>query len=177
MSIPNKVRQKVKDRLWRIAGNVGWTTLSASAKSKHYEEWTRDEQVGGVLAHYMDKGQIRVYIKDTLLKDYARQRLANDTGRIFRAVGLTPGLPENETYIKPHGRKLTDGRVICWGRAEDWKLVLLATYERSFDRAGAKAFAAVLVHGTGRFQQDDVRAMIQDAAARLGIEKLCWLDT
>lgn len=177
MSIPDKVRQKVKDRLWRIAENVGWATLPASAKSMHYEEWTKDEQVGGVLAHYMDKGQIRVYIKDTLLKDYTRQRLANDTTRMFRAVGLTPGQPQSETYIKPHGRRLADGRVICWGRAEDWKLVLLATYERPFGRIGAKPFAAVLVQGTGRFQQEDVRAMIQDAATRLGIEKLCWLDT
>jgi hypothetical protein len=169
------VREALRQRLWETADRIGWMSLSPVVKSKSYEDWTRDPQVGGLLARYIDRGQVRVYLKDTLLKDYVREHLA-DESRPFRVLGITDAAAV-EAYIKPHGRRLGDGRVICWGRAEDWKSVLMAVHERTYAKGNARPFAAVLMQPTGRLHEDHVRELIEDAAKKLGIERIVWLDT
>ena len=176
MSVPSHVRKALRSRLWYLADQIGWLRLSSAAKTKYYEQWTRNPDIGGLLARYLDRGQIRVYLKDTLLKDYPRQRLA-DRSRPFRVLKLPHDTQTVETYIKPHGRRLEDGRVICWGRADDWKSVLMALHERTYKSPNLRPHAAVLVQSTGRFHQRPFRRMVQDAASKLGIEKAVWLET
>lgn len=175
MSVPDQVREELRGRLWGLADQIAWMNLSQTEKSKCYEDWTRDPRIGGVLARYIDKGHVRVYLKDTLLKDYTRNRLA-DSARPFRVLGIPASTEVLETYVKPHGRRLTDGRVVCWGRAEDWKLVLMAVHERAFVNRHGKAFGAVLLQASGRFQSKEIREVVDDAAKKLGIERLVWLD-
>jgi hypothetical protein len=150
--------------------------LSAPAKAKYYEDWTGDSNIGGVLGRYMDKGQVRVYIKDSLMKGYARSRLADPT-RILRVLGVDSEVEQVESYVKPHGKRLADNRVICWGRAEAWKNILMATYERAYACQQAVPHAAVLLQAVGRFGQDATRRMVETAARKLGIEHIVWLDT
>jgi hypothetical protein len=175
MSVPDEVRERLKRRLWEEANRVGWATLSPVAKAKHYEDWTRHSEVGGVLTRYVDPGQVRVYIKDTLLKNYGLDRLA-DQARPFRVLGISENDEVAERYIKPHGRRLANGSVICWGRADDWKTVLMAVHERAFVRPGARPSAAVLFQASGRYHENHAREPIEDAARKLNIEKLVWLD-
>ncbi len=174
MSLPHHVREELQVKLYGIADAIGWANLSAAAKAKRYEDWTRDSEIGGVLARYMDKGKVRVYLKDTLLKDYTRKTLSDD-GRPLRVLGITQPPVIRERFIKPHGLRLGDGRVVAWGRADDWKLILMAIYERTRAHAGSTAFGAVLLNSTGRFDEPDTRSMIEDAAKRLGIQQLVWL--
>lgn len=176
MSVPQDVRRELKHRLWDLADRIMWMNLPQSEKAKYYEGWTRDSAIGGVLSRYIDKGHVRVYLKDSLLKDYARDRLA-DRGRPFRVLDISPTIDTAEIYIKPHGRKLMDGRVICWGRADDWKLVLMAVHERACAERGAQPFAAVLFQAAGRFKEPNVRAVVEDASKRLGIQRLIWLES
>jgi hypothetical protein len=176
MSVPDQIREDLRTRLWRTADEIAWMNLSQSEKAKLYEDWTRDPKVGGVLARYIDKGHVRVYLKDTLLKDYAQTRLA-DTHRPFRVLDIPDTAAVAKSHVKPHGRTLADGRVICWGRAEDWKLVLMAVYERAYLGRKLKPFAAVLLQANGRYQAKDVREMVEAASRKLGIEQIVWLDT
>lgn len=37
-----------------------------------------------------------------------------------------------ESWERPHGKRLGDGRFIVWGNAEDWKLVVTAVHERAY---------------------------------------------
>ena len=53
-----------------------------------YEQWTKDESIGGVLSNYVDTRRVRVYIKDTLLKDYVRNT-RSDATLPFRALELS----------------------------------------------------------------------------------------
>ena len=175
MSVPEDVRNELRTKLWGLADDLGWIRLSPSDKSNHYEAWTRQSDVGGLLGRYIDSGKVRVYIKDTLLKGYAQDRLAGSE-RPLRVADIEAGAEVVEEYKKPHGRRLTDGRIICWGRAEDWKTVLMALHERSFLIRNAKRSAAVLMLADGRFCDAEVRAMVQDAACKLAIERLIWLD-
>ncbi len=82
-----------------------------------------------------------------------------------------------EVYEKPHGQRLADGRVICWGKAEDWKAILMALHERTYSRRGIKPFGVVLSQASGRFQDSHTRSLVEDAARKIGIEKVVWLDT
>jgi hypothetical protein len=82
-----------------------------------------------------------------------------------------------ETYEKPHGQRLADGRVICWGRVDAWKTILLALHERTFSHRGTRPFGAVLSQASGRFNEPHTRALVEDAAGKLGVERVVWLDT
>ena len=175
MSVPATTRSALKEKLWQRGDDLGWATLSPMDKSHHYEAWTKDPEIGGRLGRYMGQGQIRVYIKDTLLKDYTRSRLA-DHEQPFRVLGIPEAAYVVETYTKPHGRRLEDGRVICWGRADDWKTILMALHERTFGNSSGSSHAAVFLYSLGRFHEMRARALVEDAATKLGIAKVMWLD-
>jgi hypothetical protein len=172
--IPDHIRRGLREKLWVIADTMDWPRLDWYEKSAQYEAWTRDSDVGGLLAHYMDQRQIRVYIKDTIMKGYVRSRQAS-TAQPFSALGINGAAEIAEAWERPHGRRLKDGRVIVWGSADDWKLVLTAVHERSWGIPGARPFAAVLMWSVGKYSEPSVRAMVQDAAAKLKIERLVWL--
>ena len=175
MSVPDTTRTTLKARLWRQADSLDWAMLSPTDKSRYYEAWTKNSDIGGRLTRYMDHGKVRVYIKDTLLKDYMRSRLAGSE-RPFRVFGIPDSVSIAETYTKPHGRRLADGRVICWGRADDWKTILMALHERAFNNCGTRPYAAVFLFSSGRFHEDHAREPVADAAEKLGVERVVWLD-
>lgn len=176
MSVPKKVREAVRARVWKAADDAMWDSITNADKASHYDHWTDDPQVGGVLGRYIDKGQVRVYVKDTLLKDYAQEKLA-DAARPLRVLRIPQTVAVAVEHRKPHGRTLVDGRVICWGRADDWRLILLALYERTYCREDLRPYAAVLMRATGRFQEETFRSMVDSVGIKLGIEQIAWLDT
>lgn len=175
MSTPDELKNEIRDQLWEEADRLEWASLSAKDKTRYYTIWTEMPSVGGRLASLMDPRQVRVYIKDTLLKSYTRERIA-DPSRPFRVLGLPPETPCVEAYIKPHGRRLADGRLIAWSKATDWKATLIALHERAFEYRGARPHAAVLVEAITKFPDPASRAVVEDAARKLGIERIIWLD-
>lgn len=180
MRIPEEVRGGLRKTLWTLADQLDWSRLSWHEKATQYEAWTRDPAVGGMLSNYMDHRKVRVYIKDTIMKGYVRSRLA-DPVPVMRVLGLIGDddrleLPEvAEDYERPHGRRLTDGRVFVWSKAKDWKAVLMVTHERAHYAKDATPFGAVLFSAAGQFAEDPFRKMVEDAATKLAIEKVVWL--
>ncbi len=77
-------------------------------------------------------------------------------------------------YSLSYGRLLGDGQIVCWGRAADWKTILLAVFERSFAIADATPFAAVLTESAGKYSDAAARAVVREAAQRLEITRLVW---
>src|SRR5262249_1232098 len=116
------------------------------------------------------------YLKDTIMKDYTRER-CSDPARARSVLKIDDAVEVAEVYEKPHGQRLTDGRVICWGKADSWKAILLALHERTYSRRGTSPFGLVRTQASGRFQEQHTRALVQDAATKLGIENVIWLDT
>lgn len=174
MTIPEAVREEIKSILWKEADRLEWSALGLSEKSRYYTMWTETEKIGGRLAGFMDPRQVRVYIKDTLLKSYTRERFS-DEAKIFRILQLPIDTPTMTTYIKPHGRHLLDGRQIAWSRAVEWKATLMALHERSF-QDGGKPYAAVLFEAATKHMDDKARAVVGSAAEKLGVSNLIWLD-
>lgn len=174
MSMPPQIRDEVSQRLWRQADDIGWLHLSQSSKSRHYDNWTNDPAIGGRLSRFMDVKQIRQYIKDAVLKRYCRAR-AGDAQGILRELGLDNGEAPIRQFIKPHGCQLSNGWMICWGRANTWKLVLLTLHERCFSERGSIPFAAVMTQAAAQFGDESARCVVEHAAKKLGIVKVHWL--
>jgi hypothetical protein len=174
MRIPDDVRDRLRDRLWLAADELGWSALNDSERSRRYEQWTRDPEIGGALAHYMDPRKVRVYIKDSLLKPYERARLSGTEREILGRLGIADA-EVSARYIKPHGIVFADGRIVSWGNSRDWKSVLMAMFERTATRHGASAFGAVL-HESGKTSASATRVVVREAARRLGIERMEWID-
>lgn len=176
MTVPSEVRAAVRKTLWEIADELGWADLSQSDKARRYDIWTRDPSIGGQLGQFMDPRAVRVYLKDTIMKGYGRHSL-EFAGPIFDALEIEQDVPVAEEFIKPHGRLLADGRIICWSRASDWKITLIAVRERTVNTPGGKPYAAVLIGHAPRYSDDPAgRQLIRDIADDLGIERFVWID-
>lgn len=173
--IPENIRDDIKVRLWAAADSLHWSTLPDAERAKHYELWTRDPAIGGRLGHFMDPRKVRVYIKDSLVKPYERARLSLLECDVWRLLSVPDPGPPAERYIKPHGRRLFDGKIACWGNSRDWKLILMAVFARSHTRPGSEPFGAVLLE-SGRTADEHQRGLVQEAASRLGIQELAWKD-
>lgn len=175
MKVPQHIYDSLRTALWKQADEIEWMRLTDQDKSKQYEQWTKQQSVGGTLSRYLDPEAVRVYIKDTLMKPYVRERLGAHEN-ILRLSGLDPNTPVVEQYIKPHGLRLRDGRVVAWGRARDWKSILFAVFERSYFRNEWRAYAAVLLWPVGRVREARYQRLISESAERFGIERLVWFD-
>jgi hypothetical protein len=173
--IPDHVRRGLRESLWQVADRLDWQKLTWYEKSAHYEHWTHTADVGGLLSHYMDAKHVRVYIKDTVMKGYVRSRQA-DAAIPFAAFGISSDVPILEKWERPHGRRLADGRVVAWGNAEDWKSVLMAIHERAWGTPTAHPYGAALLDAGGRFADPSVRTMVADAATRLRVQRLRWIE-
>ena len=175
MTIPENIRNDAKVRLWAAADSLRWSTLPDSERAKYYELWTREPEIGGRLAHFMDPRKVRVYIKDSLVKPYERSRLSSLEDDVWRLLAFADPGSSAESYIKPHGRRLPDGKIVAWGNSRDWKLILMAVFERAHARPGYEAFGAVLLE-SGKTAEEHRRRLVRAAASGLGIRNLEWLE-
>ncbi len=176
MSIPDQIKKGLMEKLWRAAGELGWEHLSPGAKTVHYDSWARDPEIGGVLERYMDRRHVRAFLKDGVLKRYSAAKKAVPD-RPLRVLGLIGGASVAATHIKPHGCTMSDGRVVVWGRALHWKALLMALYERTYERSDLSPHGVVFLNATGRFADVRTRAMVDQAADLLGIERTIWLES
>lgn len=175
MNLPDDVRDRIRDLLWERANELGWSMLSDAKRSRFYEQWTRETAIGGTLGHYMDPRKVRVYIKDSLLKPYERARVSATEQDILKILDVDPTFDVVDRYIKPHGLRFIGGQIIAWGKSRDWKLILMAMYERAAMIPGATAFGTAFLE-SGNTVDDSTRILVRRAAARLGIARVEWLD-
>ena len=129
MTLPTAIRDEVKTLLWAEADRLFWASLPLADKSRYYTIWTENPAIGGKLTNYMDPRQVRVYIKDTLLKAYTRERLSNPAP-VLGLLGLPGNSAFKETYIQ--ASRTTPARwpgEIAWSRATEWKATLMALHE------------------------------------------------
>lgn len=172
-ALPPSVKREVQERLWRKADVLDWASMTVIERTRQYGLWVSDPEIGGVLSGYLDARRVRTYMKDTLMKPYARARMS-DVDRALGALGIASVPPLLDRYERPHGVLLTAG-VISWGKADDWKLVLLAAHERAFAR-GTAIRGLVLLPPLTRFLTVSSRAVVLDACGKLGVRQLAWID-
>lgn len=176
-AVPHDIREHIRIKIWAKADALDWTKITDLERTAWYENWSKDKEIGGVLGHFMDPRKVRVYIKDSLLKPYQRVRLHEGLEKVLNALGINEKeVCFRKTFSKPHGRLLSDGRVICWGSSRDWKLVLFSVFERGYQTGAAIPYAAALIE-TGNTRDDSARQMILEASRRLGLNRLTWVES
>lgn len=173
MSVPLEIRSAIKERLWSDADRLDWDSLGPAEKSRHYKQWT-DSDIGRTLAAHMDARAVRVYIKDTLLKGYGREKLNAHEGLVLRVLDK-PRSEVKESFIKPHGFRFSDGSYTAWGRADDWKHLLGALFERAYLTRDVD-LTAFLFRAAPRYVSTSSRELVEAAATRLGVSRCIWFD-
>ena len=175
MRMPSEIFARVKQKLWTLADEARLADALRSAKDRPLRGLGQGRSRGRSAAQgTCDPGNVRVYIKDTVMKPYGRDRI-----KYFEPVQRLLGLSSSaavEEYVKPHGRRLRDGKVICWGLARDWKGILFALFERSHLVKAGVPYAAVLMYPNSKFLQPKQRLIVELAARKLEIERLIWYD-
>lgn len=174
MKVPADVMQRMRELLWRLAEEADWNQLTDVDKGTYYRNWVADPKIGGVLSQYIGVNAVKTYIKDAVLKVYAR-RSREDAKTPLIKIGLNPASKIAQRYIKPHGIKLVDGKIVCWGRSKQWKSVLMALHERSFADVDSVPYGAVLLEASDGFGDNAARAVVVAAATKLGIRKVVWV--
>ncbi|MDP9604929.1 UNVERIFIED_ORG: hypothetical protein J2W38_004730 [Variovorax paradoxus] len=176
IAVPQEIRNRIRQKIWDKADELDWSKLSDADRTTWYENWSKEKDVGGALAHFMDARKVRVYIKDSLLKPYLRRQLEDGAGDAMLAVGLNQeAIAVKKAYSKPHGRLLIDGQIICWGNSRDWKSIVISVFERAYRLDAGVPYAAVLIE-TGKTANDGIRTMIRDIGGKLGINHVVWID-
>lgn len=129
--------------------------------------YSRNHQVHGCES-------VRVYIKDTLLKGYGREKLNEHEGLVLRVLARDRDQVRG-SFIKPHGFRFSDASFVALGRADDWKSLLGALFERAY---GVKDVisTAVIFRAAPRFVRHSSREMVESAAQRLGVGRCVWFD-
>ncbi|MCH1638937.1 hypothetical protein MJ257_02360 [Paenibacillus timonensis] len=74
--LPNPIRQDILKRVYELADSEGYLTNNRVNNSMFLERLVDNEDVGLVLQDFMEKDRVRVYIKDSLLNKYAKDRRA-----------------------------------------------------------------------------------------------------
>jgi len=160
-------------RIRTAADASSWVHLSQIQKAALYVTWANDTAIGGVLRGFMAPGELHRYLKDTLLKNYAIEKMADPTTALS-ILGISASKPVQKRFIKPHGLTFDDGAVVAWASAEQWKSTIMAVFERARNGRRLSPYAVVLFNAEGRFADGALRATADDAAKRLGLEKVVW---
>lgn len=117
-----------------------------------------------------------MYIKDSLLKPYLKMHLGSSSNKVFFSAGLDINDAKVKAeFDKPHGRLLSDGKIICWGNSRDWKAVVISVFQRAHSIEAAEPYAAVLIE-SGKAMNTDLKEIVIDVGRRLGLEIVVWID-
>lgn len=171
---PKHIMQQMRNVLFRFAEEANWNELTDAEKNALYATWTNDPKIGGMLSAYVGVGGVKTYLKDAVLKVYVRRSRADHKMPLVK-LGLDTSMKVIKRYEKPHGVLLSDGKLVCWGRAKQWKIVLMALHERSFVDIDAISFGAVFIESADGFGDSNPRKVAESAAIKLGIRKLVWV--
>jgi len=173
MAIPEEIKKMVYERVWSEADRIGWKGLTITEKTEQYRNWAISDAIGGVLSRYMDVERVHPYIKDSIIQKYSKS-ISLSVDRALNLAGVqSDSYAIAEEFIKPFGVRLSDNRIVLWGRAVDWKIVLLSMFERT---CGNKYIpkCAILTDCFGKFNTSSFENLINTASSRLGIQSIIY---
>jgi hypothetical protein len=182
--IPVDVRDVVIRRLYADAERLDWERLSVAEKSKQYENWLEDEEVGGELLRFKpSEAAVRVWMKDGPMKEFSRAVLGvgPNAGLVVHprctpdsvvqaTLGVGWSVAPNSVEIKP-ARCRASGpegdKVVIWGKNEDFKYLIFAALESLV--AGVEEVSVAVVEALANPTKKAERERMNKIAERCGI--------
>ncbi|MFF5105593.1 hypothetical protein [Streptomyces sp. NPDC000134] len=135
--------------MYRTADELDWEFLSNPGKTAQYRRWFDDPDIGGELRRFASDQDVRVWIKDVPMKEYARAQegignFVPYVRRRFRGAdeivqffcGTDWSVVPDSVEGKPNHCLATDGNVtryICWGKAGVLKDLIWAALNEAID--------------------------------------------
>lgn len=173
------IKAIVSARVHALADQLDWSHLTIEQRRQHYESWTADENIGGLLCKVIDSNRVRVWLKDTVMKSYLKTQRPCITDFLSR-IGVPHGAVLR-SYMKPEAVLCEDSNLFVGGDlftltvAKEWRVGLLSAYERAAEitRLGQNKMYFI-EHTSGRFVDQSYRDLISAAGVRLGIE-VTWV--
>ena len=164
-----ETKRNIRRRVHQLADAADWMHLTVEQRRALYEKWSADPGVGGALGQVMQPTQVRVYLKDTLMKSYFRAKRTR-LPELLSAMSL-PLDGVTRRFTAPTAI-LTEGpRLYTLTPAIHWKIALMNTFERASSVAGLKRNLLLIErHTTGKFVDSAYRRMIEGVAQRLEID-------
>jgi hypothetical protein len=74
VNLPTDVQDKVKQAVYRKADEFAYMHKSRVENSVFMANLVKDPEVGGVLAQYLEKADIKTYVKDAVLNRYTKDK-------------------------------------------------------------------------------------------------------
>ncbi len=168
-----QIKKNVAKKIHSIADKADWSHLSIPERQKYYEEWTDDPEIGGTLAQIMEPRRIRVYLKDTIMKDYAKSKRP-ELKKLLGSLSYSY-IIASKNYIKPVGLLCDGNKLYTISVAKEWKISLLSAFERGYEVKNIKENVLFIIdHTSGRFVDNSYRKLIEDSSSRLGV-KIIWV--
>lgn len=168
-----EIKDLVTKRVFGIADEVDWVHLTIHQRKQYYESWTSDPRIGGLLSQVMEENRVRVYLKDTVMRNYMRSRrisihqLLNSMSMSFYEI--------TEEFIKPQAILCDNTALYSLAAAREWKIALMSAFERGCIIPELEHNIVFFTeHTTGHFVDGDYRNMIAAAASRLGV-RIHWV--
>ncbi|WP_424183510.1 hypothetical protein ACOBQX_16075 [Actinokineospora sp. G85] len=190
--LPPEFEEAVVRRIYRRAAELDWPRLSDAERTVQYQYWIDDPEIGGKLLLFIKKPEaVRVWMKDTPMKEYARA--VNGVGKFAKYVDtvkfdrlaliakvLGPGWTEVPDSQKVKPLRITvrsdedeeNERRLCWGPPRDikhlvWRAVLDQANGDSVPWVICVVFPAVAPATKSQI------ASHERLAARLSLEIVC----
>lgn len=164
-----QVKRVITKKVWEIADHIDWRHLTITQKKQYYEKWTNDPEIGGILVTVMESERVRVYLKDTVMKQYARDQLP-ELDAILEGLGIKY-VEITKEYIKPTGMLCDRQDIFSLAPARIWKIAIMNAYERGCEVTHLKRNIVFITdHTAHRFIDRAYQELIESAATRLGVE-------
>lgn len=168
-----QIKKSVAKKVHSIADKIDWSHLTIPERQKCYEEWTDDPEIGGTLSKIIEPRRVRVYLKDTIMKEYAKSKRP-ELRKLLASLSYSYNTVSKE-YVKPISLFCDGNKMYTIAVAKEWKIALLSAFERGYEVKNIKEnLLFVIDHTSGRFVDNSFRELIEDASNRLGI-KIIWV--
>jgi len=168
-----QVKKNIAKIIHSIADKADWSHLTIPERQRYYEGWTNDPEIGGALAQIMEPSRIRVYLKDTIMKDYAKSKRP-ELKKLLKSLSYSYNVTSKE-YTKPVGLLCDQNKLYTLSVAKEWKIALLSAFERGYDVKNIKENVLFIIdHTSGRFVDKSYRKLIDDSSSRLAV-KIVWV--
>lgn len=74
--LPPKTARQVKERVYELADHVDYLAMSRTDSGKFLADLVTVKDVGGVISQFVNKAEIRTYVKDAILNRYSKDKFA-----------------------------------------------------------------------------------------------------
>lgn len=176
--------EAVVRRIYADARKLDWQHCSQSEKTAQYQRWLDDKEVGGVLKQWMDDGEIRVWIKDGPMKEFARAMAGKGdyadfldvhprsaSSIISAAFGAGWRVRPKSERVKPLScvaERSDESKRVFWGPHKDLKHLLWAALSASASKPNEVVEVVVFDTLEGPLT-DAARKQLAAVAARANI--------